>query len=156
MPDNLYVRDALLWSEQQADLLRRAAGGERLNATVDWPHIVEEILDVGLSELHACESLLEQAIVHLLKLHRAPASPASNHWRVELLAFLAGARRRFTPSMRQRIDLQAIYEDALKQANAALANELGVPAWPPLCPYSVASLIDRNADLDALTALLGA
>lgn len=31
MPDGLYERDALAWSEQQADLLRRLAAGERID-----------------------------------------------------------------------------------------------------------------------------
>jgi hypothetical protein len=68
MPDGLYERDALAWAEQQADLLRRLASGERLNAAVDWPNVIEEVRDVGLSELRACQSLLEQVLAHLLKL----------------------------------------------------------------------------------------
>ena len=152
MPDGLYERDALLWSEQQADLLQRLAAGERLNAPVDWPNVIEEVLDLGRSELHACESLLEQAMVHLMKLHGAPDHAASNHWRAELLAFLSGARRRFAPSMAQRIDLQILYEEALRQAGAVLA--VTNPIWPDRCPYATAELIDRNADLPGLIARL--
>ena len=49
---DLYDTDILLWSERQADLLRRHAAGERVNdASIDWPNIVEEIEDVGRSEL---------------------------------------------------------------------------------------------------------
>jgi len=33
MPDDLYDRDALAWSEHQASLLRRVARGERVNAS---------------------------------------------------------------------------------------------------------------------------
>ncbi len=62
----LYEQDILLWSEQQAELLRRLARGERVNG-VDWAHVVEEIEDVGNSELHAVTSLLRQAVVHLLR-----------------------------------------------------------------------------------------
>ncbi|MBV8574866.1 MAG: DUF29 family protein [Acetobacteraceae bacterium] len=51
MPDALYERDALAWAEQQAKLLRRLAAGERLNPSVDWPNVIEEVQDVGLSEL---------------------------------------------------------------------------------------------------------
>ena len=47
MPDDLYERDILAWSERQAELLRRVANGERVN-DVDWPHVVEEIADVGI------------------------------------------------------------------------------------------------------------
>jgi hypothetical protein len=49
MPDDLYDRVALAWSEHQAGLLWR---GERVNE-VDWEHVIEEIEDVGLSELLA-------------------------------------------------------------------------------------------------------
>ncbi|MBV8524874.1 MAG: DUF29 family protein [Acetobacteraceae bacterium] len=43
--------------------------------------MIEEVQDVGLSELRACQSLLQQALVHLLKLHAWPDSPAAPHWR---------------------------------------------------------------------------
>ena len=75
MADGLYERDALAWAEQQAGLLRRLANGERLNTAVDWPHVIEEVRDVGLSELRACQSPLQQAMVHLLKLHVWSESP---------------------------------------------------------------------------------
>ena len=56
MPDNLYDTDILIWSEHQADLLRRLAHGERLNETIDWENLIEEVQDVGLSQLSACRS----------------------------------------------------------------------------------------------------
>jgi hypothetical protein len=62
MADGLYERDVLSWAEQQAMLLRRLAAGERLNETLDWPHIIEEVAEVGLSELPAVMSLLQQAM----------------------------------------------------------------------------------------------
>ena len=51
--------------------------------------------------------------------------------RSELLAFLAGARRRYAPSLQQRIDLQGLYEAAKRQGAAALAAR---PNWPAACP----------------------
>ncbi len=59
MPDELYDRDVLAWSERQARLLCRVAGEERVS-DVDWAHVVEEIKDVGLSELNAVQSHLRQ------------------------------------------------------------------------------------------------
>ncbi|HJS84839.1 MAG TPA: DUF29 family protein, partial [Acetobacteraceae bacterium] len=73
-PASLYEQDALAWSEQQAALLRRLAAGGAVNAAVDWPHVIEEVQDVGLSELRACQSLLRQAMMHLLRLHAWPSS----------------------------------------------------------------------------------
>ena len=54
---DLYDTDILLWSERQAELLRRHAAGERVkDAWIDWPNIAEEIVDVGRSELRAVAS----------------------------------------------------------------------------------------------------
>ena len=47
IPD-LYDTDILLWSEQQAELLRRRAAN-----ALDWDNLVEEVEAVGRSELHA-------------------------------------------------------------------------------------------------------
>src|SRR6185437_6347611 len=105
MPDDLYDRDALAWSEHQAALLRRVARGERVNE-VDWDHVIEEIEDVGLSELHAVESYLELILVHLLKVQAWPEGDAVDHWRAEIVAFQGNAERRFAPSMARRIDLE--------------------------------------------------
>src|SRR3954452_20482699 len=117
MPDGLYERDILAWSQYQADLLRRLARGERVN-DVDWVHVAEEIEDVGLSELHSVESFLDLMLVHLLKLHAWPGGESRAHWRGEILAFRRNARRRFSPSMRQRIDLGTLYAEAVMQLQA--------------------------------------
>ena len=70
---DLYDTDILEWSERQGALLRRIAAGERVNdADVDWPNIVEEIESVGNEQLHAVESLLVQALVHMLKAEAWP------------------------------------------------------------------------------------
>jgi hypothetical protein len=45
---DLYDTDIVEWSERQAALLRRLGRGERINSDeLDWPHIAEEIEDVG-------------------------------------------------------------------------------------------------------------
>ena len=148
MPDGLYERDALAWAEQQADLLRRLAAGELVNAAVDWPHVIEEVHDVGLSELHSCESLLQQAMAHLLKLHAWPHSLSADHWQEEVGNFLDDAARRFTPSMRQRIDLEDAFRRALRRARRA-TDQSGEPRQlPEQCPFSLDQLL--SGDVDAL------
>ena len=151
MPDGLYERDALAWAEHQAALLRRLAAGERLNEAVDWPNVIEEVQDVGLSELRACQSLLEQALTHLLKLHALPDSDAARHWRDEVRAFLHDVERRFTPSMRQRIGLDDLYAKAAGRTRAALEDS-GTIAWPlpEACPFTLAELL--AGDVTALVA----
>ena len=148
MPSDLYDRDVLAWSEHQADLLRRLARGERVN-DVDWEHVVEEIEDVGLSELHDVQSYLNQMLVHLLKLRGWPESLSANHWRAELVAFQKDAARRFAPSMRQRIDLPRSYADALEQFEGIHYEGTAPLPWPPDCPFTLDQLLqDKRAALE--------
>jgi hypothetical protein len=150
MPDGLYERDVLAWSERQADLLRRLAAGERLNEAVDWPNVIDEVETVGRSELRSCESLLRQALVHLLKLHAWPGSQAAAHWRAETIGILADAGQCFSPSMRRRIDLDELYRKALKQARSA-TDDTGEPRpLPEACPFLLDDLLDPNADPQVL------
>jgi hypothetical protein len=155
MPDDLY-EDALAWSEQQAGLLRRLARGERVNDDVDWANVIEEIQDVGLSELHAVRSLLRRAIEHLLKIHGWPNGPVA-HWRREVRTFLTDANQTVTPSMRQRLDLPDLYE---RGRSLIAADDLdGQPPrpLPEACPFVVEDLIVRGKappDVGALLAKL--
>ena len=101
----LYETDLLLWSEQQAALLRRLAAGEQVNEQVDWGNVIDEVESVGTEQLHAVESLLMQALAHMAKAEAWPSSRDVPHWRAEAVAHRGDARDRFTPSMRQRIDV---------------------------------------------------
>ena len=157
MPDDLY-EDALAWSEQQAGLLRRLAAGERVNDEVDWANVIEEIEDVGRSELRAVRSLLRRAIEHLLKIHGWPDGPVE-HWSAEARTFLSDANAEITPSMRSRLGIPALY----RRARAVIvANTLDGRAPGPLpeaCPFTVKDLIvkgDAPPDVDALLAKLAA
>ena len=154
MPDGLYERDALAWAEQQADLLRRLAAGEGVNEAVDWPNVIEEVEDVGRSELRACESLLRQAMVHLLKLRAWPGSPAAAHWRGEVAGFLAEARRAFAPSMGQRIDLADLYADALYQVRVGVDDSGEPRPLPEACPFKLDELLTGRPDVAVLVAKL--
>lgn len=154
MPDGLYERDALAWSERQAALLRRLAAGERVNDAVDWSNVIEEVQDVGLSERRSCRSLLRQVLLHLLKLYAWPGSAAAAHWRDEAGVFLADAEDRFAPSMRQRIDLDALYAKALHLARSA-TDDAGEPRpLPEACPFTLGELLAVRPDVMKLIAKL--
>ena len=154
MADGLYEVDALAWGEAQASLLTRLAAGERVNEAIDWSNVIGEIRDVGLSELHACQSLLTQAILHLLKLHASPANPAAVHWRSETAAFLSGVGRRFSPSIRQRIDIDDLYADAAHQLGLSFDDATALRPWPEHCPFTLAELVAKQPDIAGLVAKL--
>jgi hypothetical protein len=148
MANDLYERDVLAWSEHQADLLRRLARGERVN-DVDWDHVVEEIEDVGLSELNSVRSYLRLMLLHLLKVQGWPGHLASTHWRQEVIGFQEEAAQRFAPSMRQRIDLQHLYEKALAQLEDTTYDGIAPRPWPQECPFTLDQLLhEKRAALE--------
>ncbi len=151
----LYDTDILVWSEQQADLLRRLARGERVN-DVDWENVVEEVESVGRSEFQAVESLLDVALTHLLAVFTAPSAESVPHWRSEARAARARAARRASPSMLPRLDVQDLWTLARDSAADKLGPH-GGPAreLPATCPFTAAELLNRTPDLDALLARLG-
>jgi Domain of unknown function DUF29 len=81
MTGDLYDRDVVAWSEQQAALLRRRAAGELVNdAELDWPNIAEEIESVGNEQVHAVRSFLTRALEHDLKVKAWPLSRDVPQW----------------------------------------------------------------------------
>ena len=116
MPDDLYDRDILAWSAQQADLLRRTA----------------------------VRSYLRQMLVHLLKLQGWPNSQSVAQWRVETAAFQADAAQRFAPSMRQKIDLDKLYQRALEQLEGVDYNGLQPLGWLAQCPCTLEQLLGER------------
>ncbi len=151
MPQDLYDRDILAWSESQAALLRRVAKGERVN-DLDWEHLVEEIEDVGLSELRAVESFLVLIMVHLLKLTISPDDPSDRHWRAEVVAFQRNAERRFAPSMRQRIDVDRLWRDAVDQVAAGQPAGAAPLVLARGCPFTLDEML--TGALDRLATLV--
>jgi len=122
-----YDTDILVWSEHQAALLRRLAVGERVNDQIDWENVIEEVESVGSEQLHAVVSLLRQALIHTLKAEAWPLSRDAPNWRADAIRFRADAADRYAPSMRQRIDIDRIYRQALR----ALPDTVdGLPPLP--------------------------
>jgi hypothetical protein len=134
MSDDLYEQDVLAWSESQAALLRRLARGERVN-DLDWAHVVEEIEDVGFSELNAVRGDLRLIMTHLLKLRSWPDDQSVPHWRGEVVTFQRDAAQRFAPSMRQRIDLERLYRDVVAAVSAIRSDDDPPLTVPTSCPF---------------------
>ncbi len=138
---DLYESDILLWSERQAELLRRVAAGERVNDEApDWANIIEEIESVGNEQRFKVESLLRQALVHMLKAEAWPLSREVPHWQAESRMFRGEAADRFAPSMRQRIDLTRIYRRALRGLPDTIDGQPPLPV-PDICPVTLGDLL---------------
>jgi hypothetical protein len=137
---NLYDTDILIWSEQQAELLRRIAAGEHVNDQVDWENVIEEVESVGRDQLQAVESLLRQALVHMLKARAWPNSREVPHWEAEARGFRSDAISRYTPAMRQRIDLEKIYRRALRTIPDTIDGQPPQPL-PQTCQTTLDELL---------------
>lgn len=136
-----YDADVLIWSERQADLLRRHAAGERINnADIDWSNVIEEVADVGRSELRSCRSLLRQALRHMLKAEAWPLARDAPTWRADAIDFRQQARDAFTPSMRQKIDVAELYADALAAMPQTIDGQSPLP-MPQTCSVTLDELL---------------
>jgi hypothetical protein len=139
-----YDTDILLWSERQAELLRRRAAGELDNeAALDWPNIAEEIESVGNEQLHAVTSLLVQALTHMLKAEAWPLSRERAHWQAEARRFRGDAADRFAPSMRQRIDLAKLYRRALRAVPETIDGQPPLP-MAEVCGVTLDELLNDD------------
>ena len=121
-PGSLYETDFVAWSEAQALALR--GGG-----TIDHHNIAEEIEDLGKSEQRACESLLEQIVLHLLKIEFALDRRSERHWRSEVRTFRRSLAKRLTPTIEGRV--RPALETVMAQALADLVEDGQVAAGAP-------------------------
>src|SRR5277367_402754 len=135
-----YESDILLWSERQAQLLRRLAAGERVNDLVDWENVIEEMESVGDEQLHAVDSLLLQALVDILKAQGWPLARDAENWRADARGFRAQATNRFAPSMRRKLDLGHIYRQALRALPETMDGQPPKPL-PETCPATLDELL---------------
>lgn len=151
-PSTSYDDDVFLWSQEQARLLRSLRARQRdLPNALDLDNIAEEIESVGRSDLHAVQSLLAQVLAHVIKLaDRGLDHGSAEHWSAEILAFQRQIRRRFTPGMRQHIDLEALWDDARADA-AQLAQLAGAPepASVGTCPFVLDDILEPEFSIRA-------
>jgi hypothetical protein len=108
-PAQLYEKDFVRWTEQQAAALREAAGSAT-NLPLDWENLAEEIDSLGRSLRHELRSRIVVIIEHLLKLECSPATEPRRGW-METIG-------------RERLEIELLLEE-----NPSLKGE--IPALVP-------------------------
>ena len=134
---SLYDEDFYAWTQEQAELLRR--GGAGANG-LDIELIAEEIEDLGKSELHACQSLCEHILEHLLKLEYSGLAEPARHWRQEIVEWRLQLERKLTRTISAKLNLGERYRCALRLLRAFDAPGL-MQRVPPECPYSLDQIV---------------
>jgi hypothetical protein len=142
---DLYEDDILLWSERQAELLRRRASGELVHdAEIDWPNVAEEIEDVGNEQRNAVESLLIRILEHRLQTNAWPTAHAVPLWEHEIAGWRVQLRRRLKRSPKleaeMRGELPALYHDAVASMYRVVDN-IPRPPVPEECPWTLDELL---------------
>lgn len=139
-PNDLYERDFVEWSEQQARLLR-----ERRLADVDLGGLIEEVDGLSASVRSALNSQTVRLLVHLLKWMRQPRR-RSQSWRNTIL----DARLQIellldqSPSLRRQLiaDLSVNYGRAIRKA--AGETGLSAKAFPAEPPFTIEQVLDDD------------
>ena len=119
-----YDADLVLWAEDQADALRRAAASAS-NLGIDWENVAEEIEALARSERSKLASDIGTVIEHLAKLQASPAIGPRIGWRETILRVrwrilvLLGV----SPGMKSLVDtiVRDEHAPALKIASEILA-----------------------------------
>ena len=133
------------WTQEQASLLRAGPSDARL---LDLDNLAEEVEDMGRSEIREVASLLRQTLLHLIKIAITPDAVDANHWFDEVVAFQGDAVLAFSPGLRQRVDLQAIWKLARNGAIQSLERSgVSVPLLPESCPLTLDELLDAEFDV---------
>lgn len=158
---DLYDTDILAWSEQQAHALRELATRRDLPNALDLAHVVEEIEDVGQSQLNAVKSFIRLILVHALKCVFVPNSTSLRHWHAEIGNWQSELVDRVTHSMRHKIEMDVLWVRAVKQAKLDLFAQAGdmraviatLEAQGKICPVSLDDLLPEAGSPTDVVAL---
>ena len=142
--DGLYDRDFVLWSEAEAEKLRRLRAGERVN-DVDWENLIEEVASLGKSEFRATDNLLYQAILHMLKAVAWPDAWHRRHCLHEAYSFLRDARSAYTRSMRSRLDPSRRFSEARGRVLVDLYDGRPPGPMPEVAWFTLDDLLVEDA-----------
>ena len=135
----LYDDDFYAWTQEQAELLRR---GPAAANQLDREFLAEEIEDLGRSELHACQSLCEHIIEHLLKLEYSGLAEPAHHWRREIVEWRVQLERKLTRTIIAKLDMPSRYRAALRLLHYFEDDVPGLMQRVPAeCPYSLDQIL---------------
>ena len=123
----LYEEDFLLWTKEQAKLLREA-GQRGLNFPLDWENLAEEVESLGRAQRQELRSRLVTIIEHLLKLEHSRRSEPREGWEETV--------------RRSRIEIELLLEDnpSLRREVPALVES----AFAKFAELTVDRLIHRG------------
>lgn len=147
--DELYEQDFYAWTKQQVKALRRLRDSRPNEPMIDWPHLIEEVKDLGMSERSAVRSQTRRIIEHSLKLEFSPARDPRRGWFDTIVEARDVLRDKLTRTLRR--DLVANFERLYVQARGDAERRLrfygehaAADTLPETCPYTLAQILDED------------
>ena len=143
--DELYETDFYVWTQRQADALRRLAE-TRPNVDLDFPHLIEEVEDLGTSQRDAVRSHMRRIIEHCLKLEFSGAVEPRGGWYASIIDARTEIDDKLSPSLRRDLEeqLPRLWKQARSKADNGL-RRFGEPdaadLLPTDCPYALDDLL---------------
>jgi hypothetical protein len=146
--DELYETDFYVWTQRQAKALRRLAE-TRPNVDLDFPHLIEEVEDLGTSQRDAVRSQLRRIIEHCLKLEYALSPDPRGRWYDSILDARAELDDKLSPSLRHDLEqhLPRLWAQARSKALNGLrrfAEPDAAERLPADCPYMLEDLLSAG------------
>lgn len=139
---DLYDRDFVAWSDEQALLLEQERYGE-----LDLIHLIEEVRDLGKRERDAIESQLERLLLHLLKWEHQPSKRTSS-WEISIKDARKQIRRLIEkyPVLAKHIENENTIYLCYKHAIEDAADETGLPenTFALEYPYTLEQVLDSH------------
>jgi hypothetical protein len=135
-----YDQDVILWSQEQARLLRA-----RRFAELDIEHLADEIEDVGKSEKRDLASRMAVLLAHLLKWKSQPESRTNSR-----RTTINDQRRRIALAIKETPSLKAVMrvadwqEGVWLDARCQARKEMGLTGddLPEACPWPMEQAVD--------------
>ncbi|MDM9585195.1 DUF29 domain-containing protein [Nostoc sp. GT001] len=136
----LYNQDFLVWTQQQAECLKKGRWAE-----LDVEHLVEELEALGRSEQKELGSYLQVLLMHLLKCQYQPERKTKS-W----VKTISNCRNKIQDCLEDTPSLQRLLEDwewiqkYYRRARRDAANETQKPieTFPFECPFTMEQLLD--------------
>jgi len=143
MKSPLYEHDFLLWSEQQAAVLRTGN-----LAALDTEGLLEELEDMAKKRKEALQTLMRNILAHLLRLQFSTAIGPPAGWvdEIDNLRDQAETKIEDTPSLTHYAQglFEKAWPQALRAADKSFARHGEKAVLPKECPYTLAQVLDHD------------